>query len=314
MSNLWILTAVHNSLDKVKEFFSDLNLQTHGSFKVVVVDDGSNDGTSEWIQANHPQTIIIKGDGNLWWGGAMYLATKYAVQHGKPDDYILYINDDCRFDKDYLEKIMRHAKTTAILGSFCVSQRDKRLIIDGPSIFDWNKGKLIPLFKNKSTDSICTSSIYKSDTLTTRGTLYPLSALIKTKNFDYKVFAHHTADLDLSLRAKALGYDLLFYPDIYILLDEQRTGITLHKDLLTKPQNFSYIYKLFFSKKSAYNLPTRLAFINRHVPPKYKLNFLKSIIYEFLLYTSNIGILFYTKKIVRPSYLWFIKYFKKMQH
>jgi GT2 family glycosyltransferase len=38
---------------------------------VIVVDDGSSDRTAEEVAENYPKVTILKGDGNLWWTGAI---------------------------------------------------------------------------------------------------------------------------------------------------------------------------------------------------------------------------------------------------
>jgi len=39
---------------------------------VIVVDDGSSDRTAEEAAKNYPKVIILQGDGNLWWTGAIF--------------------------------------------------------------------------------------------------------------------------------------------------------------------------------------------------------------------------------------------------
>ncbi|WP_052128204.1 glycosyltransferase family 2 protein [Neosynechococcus sphagnicola] len=62
-------------------------------YQVVVVDDGSSDGTQEAIQAHYPGVTILKGDGNLWWTGAMKWGMEYAYAQGAA--YLIWLNDDC---------------------------------------------------------------------------------------------------------------------------------------------------------------------------------------------------------------------------
>jgi len=61
--------------------------------KVVVVDDGSTDGTAEAILQKFPDATILRGDGNLWWTGAIVKGMKFALEQGAK--YIFWLNDDC---------------------------------------------------------------------------------------------------------------------------------------------------------------------------------------------------------------------------
>ena len=62
-------------------------------FGVIVVDDGSTDGTGEAIRAEFPEVEILRGDGNLWWTGAIALGSAHAFAQGV--EIVFWLNDDC---------------------------------------------------------------------------------------------------------------------------------------------------------------------------------------------------------------------------
>ena len=80
---------------------------------VILVDDGSQDGTATAVEQHFPDVRILKGDGTLWWGGAMALGLS-AVDGDS--DFQLWLNDDVELDADALARLIAvhddlHAQT-----------------------------------------------------------------------------------------------------------------------------------------------------------------------------------------------------------
>lgn len=61
--------------------------------EVYLVDDGSNDGTSEQVHERHPQVRIIRGSGDLYWARGMRKAWLTAEGMEQYDAFLL-LNDD----------------------------------------------------------------------------------------------------------------------------------------------------------------------------------------------------------------------------
>ena len=70
--------------------------------EVIVVDNGSTDGTVELIEKEFPQVKLIKSPKNLGYGGGNNLGVKYAK--GK---YVVILNPDTKVEKDWLEELLK---------------------------------------------------------------------------------------------------------------------------------------------------------------------------------------------------------------
>lgn len=76
--------------------------------QLVLVDDGSADGTSEAVHATFPQVVIERGDGSLFWNRGMLRAWQRALLLSP--DYVLWLNDDTRL---YPQALVRLLETDA---------------------------------------------------------------------------------------------------------------------------------------------------------------------------------------------------------
>ena len=105
-----IVTPVHNRRDITLQCLRSLARITSSGLNVhtIIVDDGSTDGTSEAISKNFPEVEIVPGDGNLWFTEGTNVGVRAALRHNP--DYILTINDDSVFDRDFLKYMVETAE------------------------------------------------------------------------------------------------------------------------------------------------------------------------------------------------------------
>lgn len=91
--------------------------------QVVLLDDGSSDGTAAAVAAIDPGAVILQGDGNSFWNGGLHRAWEYAL--GLDVDAFLWLNDDVALDSDALARLMTSYHNLA------VSRGDERFILVG---------------------------------------------------------------------------------------------------------------------------------------------------------------------------------------
>lgn len=114
-----IVTPVHNRRDLTLQCLKSLSRVKSDKFttKIIIVDDGSTDGTSEAIRTHHPEVEIIQGDGNLWFTEGTNVGVRAALKY--EPDYVLMINDDQVFDDKFLDYMLETAESNprSIVGS-----------------------------------------------------------------------------------------------------------------------------------------------------------------------------------------------------
>ena len=196
--NIHIIIPVYNRKEITHQCLISLDKQTNKKFIIVVVDDGSTDGTDEMLHKEFPGVIVIKGNGNLWWTKATNLGIKYALEHNS--EYILTLNDDAVLFEDYIEKMAYWAaiKKDVLLGSFAFDFITKKPVYGG-EIINWKKANSEFLLDKLNPNKF--NGIHKVSHYLGRGLLIPSIVFKKIGLFDEKNFPHYLADFDFTHRA-----------------------------------------------------------------------------------------------------------------
>lgn len=107
---VFILIPVHNRQETTLACLQTLRVtEDLERYQVVVIDDGSTDGTGAVIAQEYPQVTILQGDGNLWWTGAIALGMRFAYQRNA--EFIIWLNDDCQFTKETLPNLVTFCRS-----------------------------------------------------------------------------------------------------------------------------------------------------------------------------------------------------------
>src|SRR6476619_3291160 len=88
-----VIIPVHNGLEFTRRCLSALTGQGPAEFETFLVDDGSTDGTAESVHSEHPEVTVLRGDGSLWWSGAVNAGCHQAIACGA-DVVVLFNNDN----------------------------------------------------------------------------------------------------------------------------------------------------------------------------------------------------------------------------
>jgi GT2 family glycosyltransferase len=102
-SNVEIVIPVHNRRETTLQALRSLSRIESDTFTfhVIIVDDGSTDGTTEVIRKQFPDVQIVIGDGTLHYAAGTNRGIVEAL-NSKPD-YVLVANDDSIFHPAFLE-------------------------------------------------------------------------------------------------------------------------------------------------------------------------------------------------------------------
>lgn len=228
--NLSVIIPIHNRIHFTRSCLLSLRTQTLNDFRIIVVDDGSTDGSNEMIRSEFPEVILLHGDGNLWWTGAMNLGLQYVLERANQNDYVLTLNNDTVVRPHYLETLLSSASNhpRSLIGSVAVSDENESRVVDGGVRVNWLTAKHILLGVEKKYEDLFDSSslITQVDVLPGRGTLIPVEVFQNIGLYDSVHLPHYGADYEFSVRAKRNGFDLLLDHKAVVVSRVSSTGLS----------------------------------------------------------------------------------------
>jgi len=285
MKKLSVIIPVHNSLNYTKICLAELtsSFEKHGfdhiSIPIVIIDDGSQDGASEWINDHYPFVHLIKGDGNLWWSGAINLGVKYSLSKLKVD-YVLLWNNDITPSPDYFNyasQIINSEKNHAILCSMLYDKNKPDILITTGNFFNRKTGKIV--INNWGVrESEANIENQQINWFSGNGVLINNEVFKSIGYFDEDNFPQYHGDSDFGLRATIAGYKIIFDSNLKIWNDTSRTGTHATKGGLKE------FIDAFSSIRSNYNIKKDIKFYSRYVTSKLAY---RGLIYKHLIYTLS---------------------------
>jgi GT2 family glycosyltransferase len=110
-----IIVVTYNRLSLLKEVIDSLRGQTYEDYKIVVVNNGSTDGTKEWLESQ--DEIISITQENLGSSGGFFAGMKYVAEAGYK--YCWVMDDDVICTPDALEELIKAIQVKKDIGFVC---------------------------------------------------------------------------------------------------------------------------------------------------------------------------------------------------
>ncbi len=254
-----LVVPVHNGKEDTREFLASLAKLTYPNYKLIIIDDGSTDGTGEMVRQERPETTILKGDGNLWSSGALNLGIEKAMAMGA--DYVLLVDNDTVVDPEFVSAMVKTAEQNprAMVVPKVYQYYDPRRLekaLYGTRRFGYcciGKGEL----DTGQYDS--PAEVPWSDTMTLINTAFFKDVGL----FDAKDLPMYGADMDFSLRAHKKGYRTVYEPKSMIW---HKSHSTAKKGRPKRNSLWARVVYFTTNVKSPVHWHTHKTFILRHSP------------------------------------------------
>jgi len=111
---IFIIILNWNSADFTIECIKSLAKLTYPSYEIVIVDNGSTDGSDEVIKDIFPKITFLRTAVNKGFSGANNIGINFALEHGA--EYIWLLNNDTTVDPDALTYLVDFALSDTKIG------------------------------------------------------------------------------------------------------------------------------------------------------------------------------------------------------
>jgi len=198
-----IIIVNWNGRVHLPDCLDSITAQSFRDFEVILVDNGSKDGSAEFVRARYPWVKIISLKENK--GFASGNNRGFELAHG---DYIVTLNNDTWADPDWLETLVRVTEThpqAGMVGSRICSFYNQD-VIDSIGMGICRDGMSRGMFRNRRWSELHLQDIEDIFFPSACVALYRRTMLEETGFFDDDFFAY-AEDSDLGLRGRLAGWE-----------------------------------------------------------------------------------------------------------
>lgn len=207
-SNVAVVIPNWNGKEDLPACLDSLGSQTLKPH-IIVVENGSTDGSTELVTTKYPHVTLLPQSENLGFAGGVNVGITYALEHDF--EYIALLNNDAIADKNWLKELMHAMDRSPKAGiATCKLMSIDKTHLDstGDLYTTWGlpyprgRGKPVNETYDKQTEIFGASggaSLYRSDLFK------------KIRAFDEDFFAYYE-DVDISFRAQLAGWSVVYAP------------------------------------------------------------------------------------------------------
>ncbi|MBE3035711.1 MAG: glycosyltransferase, partial [Candidatus Atribacteria bacterium] len=224
-----------NCLDSIK----NLNYPKD-RLEVIVVDNGSADGSVQFLAGSYPEIKVIKNDFNKGFAVANNQGARAAN-----GEYVAFLNNDTKVDANWLIELVKPVykdKETVCSGSKVLSMDGKTLDFVGGMVNFEGKGFQIDYGLDRQKD------IYDENTylpfVNGGAMLVNRQVFLDAGGFDEDFFAYYE-DVDFGWRLWVLGYRVVFAPKSIVYHVHHGTSKIFSEDKLRFLKERNALYSVF---------------------------------------------------------------------
>ena len=228
-----------NGIAFLDSVLASLEGQTLSNFEVILVDNGSTDGSCSFVTANYPWVHLIELSENVGFCGAVNAGIRAAKA-----PYVLLLNNDTEVKEDFVEEMLaaiRRHKNAFSCGARMVQYHDRDRLDDVGNYYcalGWSfargRGKDIHAYETE--DKIFSACAGAA--------IYRKKIIEKIGYFDEEHFAY-LEDTDIGYRARIYGYENWYAPKAIVYHVGSGTSGSRYNQFKTRYSSRNNIYLIY---------------------------------------------------------------------
>jgi len=290
-SKVSIIVITWNGIRHISDCLKSIQKSTYLNYEIIVVDNGSKDGTPELISKEFSQVKLIREKKNLGFTGGNNIGIKQSR-----GEIIFLLNDDTKIHPRLIETLVRELESSSKIGIvgpkiYFMGEPDKIWFAGGK--INWARGESSHLGRNLTDKELNNDSKKEVDFITGCALMIKKEVIDKIGLLDNKFFAFYE-DADWCQKAKKAGYKVIYTPfggvwhiksatASRVFLDDLKSQAK-DKKIITRIKIYfrmigRYIFNVNGQKYRIHR--NRFIFFIRHAKFKYKIAFLIKFVFIF---------------------------------
>ena len=223
----------------------------YANFELVMIDNGSEDGSVDYVKSNFPAVKVLQNEKNLGYSGGFNVGLDYVFNRNNAD-YVLISNNDVKADQKVISELVKVAETDERIGFVT----GKVYYYDNPDILQTVGKKEDPIRWNGDHIGNREKDVGQFDEVKERFFVDDIFTLVR-KNMYNEIGGYDTTfflqgeEYDWQARAKEKGYKIFYTPFAKIW----------HKESMTLGK--------YSAKKAYYDARNPMLVILKHKSPQF---------------------------------------------
>ncbi|MES1257634.1 MAG: glycosyltransferase family 2 protein, partial [Acidobacteriota bacterium] len=178
----------------------------HPGSEIVLVDNGSTDGSADWVRARYPQVHLLALDRNLGFGGGSNAGFRAAK-----NEIVVLLNSDMRVEPDFLQPLLDGFTDESVFAVSCqifLGDRTKRREETGLTGGWWQDGGLRVTHREDAAVNRLFPCFYGGG----GSCAFDRAKFLSLGGFDELLAPFYLEDTDLGYLAWKRGWKVLYQP------------------------------------------------------------------------------------------------------